>query len=133
MTQYLIEQSTCILAVLFLFITFLISVIEKFVDLKGTFAYMTAVFEKTLLAAISRVLIWVLICLEIVTLFFLSIGLFELIFNKAKENAIYGSILASLTIISMLIGQRIAKDYVGATSLTVYFLASIASIFLLQK
>jgi len=132
MTQYLIDQSTCILAVLFLFITFSISVIEKFADLRGTFAYMTAIFEKTLFAAISKVLIWVLISLEIVTLFFLSIGLFQLVFEQAKENAIYGSILASLTIISMLIGQRVAKDYVGATSLTVYFLASITAIFLLQ-
>jgi putative oxidoreductase len=132
MIQHIIDQSTSILAVLFLFITFFISVIEKFADLKGTFTYMTAIFEKTLFASVTKILIWVLICLEIVTLFFLSIGLFELIFEQTKENAIFGSILSTLTILSMLLGQRVAKDYVGATSLTVYFLASITAIFLLQ-
>lgn len=130
--QYLINESTSILAVLFLFITFLISVIEKFADLKGTFAYMIAIFEKTLFAAIAKLLIWTLICLEIVTLFFLTVGGYQLIFDQTKENAIFGSILATLTILSMLVGQRIAKDYVGATSLTVYFLASITAIYLLQ-
>ena len=42
--------------------------------------------------------------------------------------ALYGTILASVALIMLFLGQRIAKDYVGAQSLVSYFILTILTL-----
>ena len=45
--------------------------------------------------------------------------------------AILGVILSGLSLIFLLIGQRLAKDYAGAMTLAVYFIITIIGLILL--
>ena len=62
----------------------------------------------------------------------MSIGIYKLIVEESKEIALIGSVLGAITLIFLLIGQRLAKDYQGAVSLAVYFIISIFGVFLLS-
>ena len=117
---------------IFLFITFGISVIEKCMDWKGTISYIQHNFQHTFIKKYITPLIIGLLCLEIVTTGFLAYGFYQLIDKGITHIALIGCILSALCILYMLIGQRIAKDYVGATSLTVYFILTVFGMYLLN-
>jgi putative oxidoreductase len=121
-----------LLILFFLLVTFLISIIEKLSDWKGTIAYMSNSFKNTFIISFIKPLVVVLVFLEIFTVYFVSIGMYELYFYQEKETALLGSTFSCFSILYMLIGQRIAKDYPGATSLTVYFILSVFGVYLLN-
>ncbi len=116
----------------FLIITFGVSVIEKITDWKGTISYIEESFKQTFIKNLIKPLIVILVILETFSLFFLSTGSYQLIFGNKKTLALLGVTLSATSILYMLIGQRIAKDYPGATSLTVYFIVCVLGIFLLN-
>ncbi|MFC2109658.1 DoxX family protein [Bacteroidota bacterium] len=121
-----------ILILIFLIITFSISVIEKFADWKGTVSYITDTFKNTIINPITKPLLVLLVFFEVLTSYFLITGFYQLLISEEKENALLGCVFSSLTILCMLLGQRIAKDYPGATSLGVYFLISVFGVFMLN-
>jgi hypothetical protein len=47
--------------------------------------------------------------------------------------AILGIELSAISLIFLLIGQRLAKDYAGAMTLAVYFIVSIMGLYLLTN
>ena len=120
-----------ILILAFLIITYAISIIEKLADWKATVDYIKARFKETIVGSFIKPLIAFLIFLETFTLVFLSAGIVQLFQGDKTENALIGCTYSCYTILFMLIGQRIAKDYEGATSLGVYFLISVFGVFLL--
>lgn len=116
---------------IFLLITFGISILEKITDWKGTINYIQHNFKDTFIKGLITPLILGLLCLEIVTCMFLIIGLYQLVTQGSIDMALLGFALSGLSILYMLIGQRIAKDYVGATSLTVYFILTVLGMYFL--
>ena len=59
--------------------------------------------------------------------------IYELYTSGAKEIALLGTELCAVTLIFLLIGQRLAKDYAGAMSLAVYFIITLWGVFLLNS
>lgn len=121
-----------VLILLFLLITFVISVIEKFSDWQGTIAYISETFKNSFIKNFIKPLIAFLVFLEVLTVYFIIIGIYQLYTHQEKETAILGATFSCVSILYMLIGQRIAKDYPGATSLTVYFILSVFGVYLLN-
>jgi len=122
-----------ILILLFFTITFGISIIEKLIDWKGTILYIEENFKNTFLKNYISVSIAFLVFLEVLTCYFLIVGTYQLLKFENKEIALTGTLFSCFTLLYMLIGQRIAKDYPGATSLTVYFILSVFGVFLLNQ
>ena len=56
------------------------------------------------------------------------LGVVFLLFEGSLILALYGTILASVALIMLFLGQRIAKDYVGAQSLVSYFILTILTL-----
>ena len=127
------ENLEALLIVLFLIVTFGISLIEKLDNLKETISYISEIFKTSFIRNFVKPLITILMLLEVLTLFFLVVGIFQLYFQNEKEMALLGIVFSCFSIIYMLIGQRIAKDYPGATSLTIYFILSIFGIYILNS
>ena len=121
-----------LLILLFLLITFVVSVIEKLSDWSGTISYISETFKNSLIKNFIKPLIAFLVFLEVLTVYFITIGIYQLYIYQEKENALLGSTISCISILYMLIGQRIAKDYPGATSLTVYFILSVFGVYLLN-
>jgi hypothetical protein len=61
-----------------------------------------------------------------------GIGVFELIVNNDKSIGLLGSVISCLALLMLLFGQRVAKDYAGALTITCYFIVAIFGVFLLN-
>jgi hypothetical protein len=58
---------------------------------------------------------------------------YQLYTSEVKEISLLGMELSAITLIFLLVGQRLAKDYAGAMSLAVYFIISIIGVYLLNN
>ena len=122
-----------ILILLFLTITFLQSGIDKLTDWSGNVSFIKDHFKQSPLKNTVPLLVGTILVLEIVTGVLMSIGIYQLASTGAKEVALLGIEFAGICLLFLLIGQRLAKDYVGAMSLAVYFTLTVFGVFLLHS
>ena len=120
-----------ILILLFLIVTFLQSGIDKITDWKGNLGFIKGHFKSSPLKNMVPVLLGIVLITEVVASLFMIYGIYEIVTSGAKEFALYGIVLASLTLIFLLVGQRLAKDYAGAMTLAVYFIITILGLAIL--
>lgn len=120
-----------ILLLLFIVITFLTSTIEKVTDWKGQLEWFEKHFNETILRPKIAFFLKALIILDFITSALAVIGLITLLWNGDQTYGVYAHISAAITVLCMLLGQRIAKDYQGASSLSTYFLVLIFGLYLL--
>lgn len=118
---------------LFLIITFVLSSIEKIADWKGNVNFIKNHFKDSPLKNSVPILLRIVLFTEIIACLFMVIGIYNLYTTELKTNALLGIELSALTLLFLLIGQRLAKDYAGAMSLGVYFLISVLGIYFLNK
>lgn len=117
-----------ILASLFFSIVFFQSGIDKIIDRKGNLEFFKDHFKDTLLYKIFSPALSILAFLEITTAGVCLFGFtYSLIFADTTF-IFYGLLLAGLVLLMLLFGQRVAKDYIGAADITVYFIVCIITI-----
>jgi len=131
--KFLSNHPTEILILLFLIITFLLSGIEKIVDWKGNVAFIKIHFKNSPFKNSVPLLLAILLVIEIIAVVFMLIGVYQIYTSEIKEIALLGVELSAISIIFMLIGQRLAKDYPGAMSLGVYFIITLCGVYLLNS
>ena len=122
---------TEVLILLFLIVTFLQSGIDKLTDWQGNLSFIKGHFKNSPLKNTVPLLLAVILILEIVASLLMIVGVYQLYTSELKEMAILGIELSALSLIFLLIGQRLAKDYAGAMTLAVYFIISIIGLSLL--
>ena len=117
-----------ILASLFFSIVFFQSGIDKIIDRKGNLEFFKDHFKDTFLYKIFSAALSILAFLEITTAGVCLFGFtYSLIFADTTF-IFYGLLLAGLVLLMLLFGQRVAKDYIGAADITVYFIVCIITI-----
>ena len=127
------NHPTEVLVLLFLIVTFLQSGIDKLLDWKGNVSFIKDHFKNSPLKNNVPILLIVILCLEIIAGLIMSFGVYQLYTSGAKQFALLGVELCAVTLIFLLIGQRLAKDYAGAMSLAVYFIITLWGVFLLNN
>jgi len=120
-----------VLILLFLIVTFLQSGIDKLTDWQGNLSFIKGHFKNSPLKNTVPLLLAVILILEIVASLLMITGVYQLYTSELKEIATLGIELSALSLIFLLIGQRLAKDYAGAMTLAVYFIISIIGLHLL--
>jgi len=130
--EALLEYPAEILILLFLIATFLQSGIDKVMDWKGNLSFITGHFQNSPLKNIVPFLLGIIALLEIGSSILMSIGIFQIAISGSRTLALWGAETAALTLIFLLIGQRLAKDYAGAMTLAVYFIIAVFGVFLLN-
>jgi len=119
--ELLQKHITEIFILLFLIITFLLSGIEKnhfnYSPLKNYVPFLLAIVLVT----------------ELIATGFMILGIFYIIKSGYLKLALFGLELSAICLLFLLIGQRLAKDYVGAMSLTIYFILTVFGIYLLNN
>ena len=131
--KFLSNHPTEILILLFLIITYVISAIEKIFDWKGSINYIRDHFKNSPLKNHVSFLVAILLILEIIASILMIIGVYQVYTSGIKEIALLGITLSAVSILFMLIGQRLAKDYPGAMSLGVYFLITLFGVYILNS
>ena len=122
--------SAQILSLLFLTILFLQSGIDKVIDKKGNLEWLSSHFADSPFKNSVPFLLFVVTVVELLSGVFNLVGVFFLIKDGSLTFAILGTFLASLALIMLFLGQRIAKDYAGAQSLVSYFILTIFTLIL---
>ncbi|SEL83206.1 DoxX protein [Maribacter orientalis] len=128
----ILDHATEILLLLFLIITFLQSGFDKISDWNGNVSWLKEHFSKTPLKNIVPLMVGIILVTEVVAGILCLIGIYQLLSTGNPLFAIYGAILSCVTLLMLLFGQRVAKDYEGAKTIAVYFIPSILLVFLLQ-
>lgn len=123
---------TEILILLFTFITFMQSGLDKLIDWKGNTGWLKEHFSGTFLAGQVPLMVGVLLVIEFITGILCILGIIWLIAYNDPIYALNACILAAITLLMLLFGQRVAKDYAGAFTLTGYFIIVIFGVFLLS-
>ena len=121
-----------ILILLFLIVTFLQSGFDKITDWKGNLDFIKGHFANSPLRNMVPLLLGTILIIEVLAGILMVIGVYQLATSGMKEIALLGLILSAITLIFLLIGQRLAKDYAGAMTLAVYFIVTVFGVVLLQ-
>ena len=131
--KFLSDYPTEILALSFLIVTFLQSGIDKLLDWKGNVSFIKEHFKNSPLKNSVPLLLAIILVLEIAASIFMIVGVYQLYTTGEKEMALCGVELCAVSLIFLLIGQRLAKDYAGAMSLAVYFIITLWGVYLLSN
>lgn len=123
---------TQILILLFLVATFLQSGVDKVTDWSGNLSFIKDHFKNSPLKNMVPFLLSIILVMEITAGAFMFIGIFNLVTTGSKDLSLLGVQLSSLTLVFLLIGQRLAKDYAGAMTLAVYFIITVLGMYLLK-
>jgi len=124
-------QITPILLLLLLTITFLQSGYDKIKDWKGNVSWLKGHFSGTIFANSVPLALFIILILEIFSGVLCISGIIELFTSPTSEIGYYGAILSCITLLFLLFGQRIAKDYDGARTIVIYFIPAIMAVYLL--
>ena len=132
MMNYLYSHATVLLLLAFMIITFLQSGFDKILDWNGNLSWLKGHFSKTPFKNIVPLLLGIVLVCEMIAGICCTIGIFEILTLGESKIAFYGGVMSCITLVFLLFGQRIAKDYEGARTIVVYFIPAIFLVYLLQ-
>tara|TARA_B100001057_G_C22459874_1_gene798425 strand:+ start:97 stop:438 length:342 start_codon:yes stop_codon:yes gene_type:complete len=109
-------------------VVFFQSSIDKIIDRDGNLNFFKVHFKNTIF---QNHLFPSLILLTFFEFFAASLCLFGIIYRAFYVESIYifyGLLICAINLLMLLLGQRLAKDYVGAADITTYFILCIITI-----
>ena len=117
-----------ILVSIFFSIVFFQSSIDKINDREGNLKFFNHHFKGTFFQNYTSISLNFLALLEITSAFICCLGIFYKLSYHDSVFIYYGLLMSAIVLLSLLLGQRLAKDYVGAADITIYFILCIVTI-----
>jgi hypothetical protein len=109
----------------FMGIVFCQSAFDKIANYKSNLEYFSSQFAKTSLVKSVGLLLPLITLMETASGLLCLGGIVLRIFHISTSTVGFGLLLSGMTLLCLLFGQRIARDYAGAASLTGYFIVTI--------
>ena len=110
------------LIAIFLMVVFIQSGVDKVLNRKDNLDFFKSHFSKTIFKNITAILLTILTILELIGGIVLAYGVFHALYFLDTIWIFNGFVILSITLIFLISGQRIAKDYIGAADLIPYFI-----------
>lgn len=126
------NNAASILLLVFLSITFIQSGYDKLFYWKDNLNFLKEHFAKTQLKNLVHLALLHLLVLELISGILCVVGCIELLVNNGRTFGLYGAIFSSITLLMLLFGQRLAKDYDGARTIVIYFIPAVMAVLLLS-
>ena len=123
---------TSILILIFLAITFLQSGYDKLFYWKDNVDWLKGHFAKTPLKNQAPLALLNILILELISGILCVVGCIELLVNNGRIFGFYGAVFSCITLLMLLFGQRLAKDYDGARTIVIYFIPAILAVYWLN-
>lgn len=114
-----------ILSLAFLALTFLQSGYEKIFYWKDNVTWLKEHFAKTPLKNQVPLALLHLLILELISGILSVVGAIQLLTNSGRDYGFYAGIFSCISLLMMLFGQRLAKDYDGARTIVIYFIPAV--------
>ncbi len=130
--ELLRTQLTEIFILVFLAITFIQSGLDKIMDWKGNLGWLRGHFKNTFLGSQVPLLLGVITALEVLTGFLSALSVVFILTGFPSIIPLLSVSLGAVTLLMLFFGQRIAKEYAGAFTLTGYFIITLMGVYLLS-
>src|SRR6478752_10821171 len=118
-----------ILALVLLAVTFIQSGYDKISDWKGNIEWLKGHFSQTPIRNMVPASLMLVLVLEVIAGILCLSGCVKLALYNDRVFGLYGAIFACITLIVLLLGQRLAKDYDGARTIVIYFIPAIMAVY----
>ena len=122
-----------LLILLFIAITFLQSGLDKVTDWSGNIGWLKGHFGKTFMGGMVPLLVGIILVTEVITGLLALWGIYSIYNTGDKSIGLYATVLAAITLLMLLFGQRVAKDYAGAFTITGYFMVVVFGVYLMTS
>jgi uncharacterized membrane protein YphA (DoxX/SURF4 family) len=126
------DNAASILLLAFLAITFIQSGYDKLFYWKDNLDFLREHFAKTQLKNLVRLALLNILVLELISGVLCVVGGIELFVSNGRTFGLYGAIFSSITLLMLLFGQRLAKDYDGARTIVIYFIPAVMAVYWLN-
>ena len=124
--------SAPVLCLAFLAVLFLQSGLDKVFNYKGNKDWFSSHFAKSPLKNFVGILMFLITLLEVSAGVFSAVGIVFILLGEGTQVGLIGAQLSTVSILALFFGQRLAQDYVGAATLTTYFIICIMTLYLLS-
>lgn len=121
-----------ILILVFLAITFLQSGYDKLFYWKDNVEWLKGHFSKTQLKNQVPLALLNILILELISGILCVVGCIELWMKNGRVFGFYGTVFSCITLLMLLFGQRLAKDYDGARTIVIYFIPAVIGVYWLS-
>ncbi|KIA97674.1 MULTISPECIES: DoxX family membrane protein [unclassified Flavobacterium] len=121
-----------ILILVFLAVTFIQSAYDKIFYWKDNVSWLKGHFSQTQLKNQVPLALFNILVLELISGILCIVGSIQLFLNSGREFGFYGAIFSCITLIMLLFGQRLAKDYDGARTIAIYFIPAVIGVYWLN-
>jgi uncharacterized membrane protein YphA (DoxX/SURF4 family) len=126
------NNAASILLLVFLAITFIQSGYDKLFYWKDNLDWLKEHFAKTRLKNLVSLALLHILVLELISGILCIVGCIELFVSNGRTFGLYGAVFSSITLLMLLFGQRLAKDYDGARTIVIYFIPAVMAVLLLS-
>ena len=110
---------------LFYAIVFIQSGYDKVTDWQGNLGWLKGHFSQTFLKNTVPQALFIVLVMEVLSGAFSVIGVIQILVNGSFDWARTAGCLSSATLLFLILGQRVAKDYDGARTIAIYFIPAI--------
>ncbi|KDN54082.1 hypothetical protein [Flavobacterium seoulense] len=118
-----------ILILVFFGITFLQSSYEKLFYWEDNVNWLKEHFAKTKLKNHVKLALINLVIMELISTILCFVGCIELMVSNGRVFGFYGAVFSAITLLMMLFGQRLARDYDGARTIVIYFIPAVIAVY----
>lgn len=125
-------NAASILVLVMLAVTFIQSGYDKVMDWNGNVAWLKEHFSKTRLKNKVPLALFHILVLELISGVLCIVGCIQLLVTNGRTFGLYGGIFSCITLIMLLFGQRLAKDYDGARTIIIYFIPAVMVVYWLS-
>ena len=126
------DNLTVLILLVFLCITFLQSALDKLIDWKGNLGWLKGHFEKSFLKNTVPFLLVTIIIMEVISGVLGIWGIMDIVHYNKHNIALNAAVVSCLTLLMLLFGQRVAKDYDGARTIVIYLVPAVLLLFFLE-
>ena len=118
-------QTAVLITLAFFAITFIQSGYDKIMDWKGNVVWLKGHFASTIIKNSVPAALMLVLVLEILAGAFSVIGMVKIWMGEGNDFSFDAAVRSSMTLLILLLGQRLAKDYDGARTIVIYFVPAI--------
>ncbi len=115
-----------IIAILLFFaIVFIQSGYDKVTDWQGNLGWLKGHFSKTFIKNYVPQSLMMILVMEVLSGAFSVIGIIQMFVNGSRDWALTAGCFSAATLLFLILGQRMAKDYDGARTIAIYFIPAV--------
>lgn len=123
------NNAASILILIFLAVTFITSAHDKVFYWNNNVSWLKEHFGKTILKNFVPLSLGIILVLELLAGILSIVGCIEIYINGGRLFGFYGAVFSCISLIFLLLGQRLAKDYDGARTIAIYFIPAVMAVY----